>query len=91
MAAEFHGVLPMMAHAVQTVRSGDPGRIAAAWILYILKPELHGKLRQKADTVTILERNTASTASTTGFFAGARGNSAPACGARRRDRDRRLM
>src|SRR5882724_3912848 len=39
MAEEFHGVLPMMAHAVKTVPFWlTLAGIAAAWILYILKP-----------------------------------------------------
>jgi NADH-quinone oxidoreductase subunit L len=57
MAGEFHGVLPMMAHAVKGIPFWlTAGGIAAAWYLYILKPELHPKLRQKAGVlVTILE------------------------------------
>jgi NADH-quinone oxidoreductase subunit L len=57
MAAEFHGVGPMMAHAVKTIPFWlTVAGIAAAWYLYILKPELHVKLRQKAGVlVTILE------------------------------------
>ena len=57
MAGEFHGVLPMMAHAVKTIPFWlTAGGVAAAWYLYILKPELHAKLRQKAGVlVTILE------------------------------------
>ncbi len=57
MAAEFHGVLPMMAHAVETIPFWlTVAGIAAAWYLYILKPELHVRLRQKAGVlVTILE------------------------------------
>jgi len=57
MAEEFHGVLPMMVHAVRTIPFWlTAAGIAAAWYLYILKPELHVKLRQKAGVlVTILE------------------------------------
>jgi NADH-quinone oxidoreductase subunit L len=57
MAGEFHGVLPMMAHAVKGIPFWlTAGGIAAAWYLYILKPELHAKLRRKAGVlVTILE------------------------------------
>jgi NADH-quinone oxidoreductase subunit L len=57
MADEFHGVLPMMAHAVKTIPFWlTVAGIAAAWYLYILKPELPGRLRQKAGVlVTILE------------------------------------
>src|SRR5947209_5594564 len=57
MAEEFHGVLPMMAHAVKTIPFWlTLAGIVAAWYLYILKPELHVKLRQKAGVlVTVLE------------------------------------
>jgi len=57
MAEEFHGVLPMMAQAVKTVPFWmTVAGIAAAWYLYILKPELPAKLRQKAGVlVTVLE------------------------------------
>jgi NADH-quinone oxidoreductase subunit L len=57
MAEEFHGVLPMMAHAVKTAPFWlTVAGIAAAGYLYILKPELHVKLRQKGGVlVTILE------------------------------------
>jgi len=57
MAAEFHGVVPMMLHAVSTLPFWlSVAGIAAAGYLYLLKPELHAKLRQKAGVlVTILE------------------------------------
>jgi NADH-quinone oxidoreductase subunit L len=57
MAAEFHGVVPMMAHAVKTLPFWlSVAGIAAAWYLYILKPELPARLRQKAGIlVTLLE------------------------------------
>ncbi len=57
MAEEFHGVLPMMAHAVGTIPFWlTAAGIAAAWYLYILKPELHARLRKKAGVlVTVLE------------------------------------
>jgi len=57
MAAEFHGVVPMMLHAVYTLPFWlSVAGIAAAGYLYLLKPELHAKLRQKAGVlVTILE------------------------------------
>ena len=47
----------MMAHAVKTVPFWlTVAGIAAAWYLYILKPELPAKLRQKAGVlVTVLE------------------------------------
>src|SRR5712664_1858735 len=72
MAAEFHGVLPMMAHAVQTVPFWlTLAGIAAAWTLYILKPELHRKLRQKAGIlVTILEEKYGFDRFNDWFFAG---------------------
>ncbi len=57
MAAEFQGVVPMMLHAVNTLPFWlSVAGIAAAWYLYILKPGLPGRLRQKAGVlVTILE------------------------------------
>jgi NADH-quinone oxidoreductase subunit L len=72
MADEFHGVLPMMAHAVKTVPFWlTVAGIAAAWYLYILKPELHVKLRQKAGVlVTILEEKYGFDRFNDWFFAG---------------------
>ena len=57
MADAFHGVVPMMTHAVKTVPFWlTLAGIAAAGYLYILKPELPAKLRQRAGVlVTILE------------------------------------
>ena len=57
MAAEFQGVVPMMLHAVNTLPFWlSLAGIAAAWYLYILRPELPGVLRKKAGMlVTILE------------------------------------
>jgi NADH-quinone oxidoreductase subunit L len=57
MAEEFRGVVPMMLHAVNTLPFWlSVAGIAAAWYLYILKPELPGRLRQKAGVlVTLLE------------------------------------
>ncbi|HEY6239346.1 MAG TPA: NADH-quinone oxidoreductase subunit L, partial [Burkholderiales bacterium] len=57
MAGEFHGVLPMMEHAVKTIPLWlTAAGIFAAWCLYILKPELPAKLRAKAGfLVTLLE------------------------------------
>src|SRR6266850_1417550 len=54
---EFHGVVPMMLHAVYTLPFWlSVAGIAAAGYLYLLKPELHAKLRQKAGVlVTVLE------------------------------------
>src|SRR6266704_336508 len=57
MAAEFQGVVPMMLHAVNTLPFWlSLAGIAAAWYLYILRPELPEVLRKKAGMlVTILE------------------------------------
>jgi len=83
MAEEFRGVLPMMAHAVKTVPFWlTLAGIAAAWYLYILKPELPAKLRQKAGIlVTILEEKYGFDRFNDWFFAVVRGSSAPSCGA----------
>ncbi len=72
MADEFHGVLPMMAHAVKTVPFWlTLAGIAAAWYLYILRPELHARLRQKAGVlVTILEEKYGFDRFNDWFFAG---------------------
>jgi NADH-quinone oxidoreductase subunit L len=72
MAGEFHGVVPMMAHAVKTIPFWlTVAGIAAAWYLYILKPELHAKLRQKAGVlVTILEEKYGFDRFNDWFFAG---------------------
>ncbi len=57
MAAGFHGVVPMMLHAVYALPFWlSVAGIAAAGYLYLLKPELPAKLRQKAGVlVTVLE------------------------------------
>ena len=57
MAEQFHGVVPMMAHAVGTLPFWlTLAGIATAWVLYIWKPELPAKLRKRAGVlVTILE------------------------------------
>jgi len=72
MAEEFHGVLPMMAHAVKTIPFWlTVAGIAAAWYLYILRPGLHVKLRQKAGVlVTILEEKYGFDRFNDWFFAG---------------------
>src|SRR5712672_1015616 len=72
MAGEFHGVLPMMAHAVKAIPFWlTAGGIAAAWYLYIFRPELHVKLRQKAGIlVTILEEKYGFDRFNDWFFAG---------------------
>jgi NADH-quinone oxidoreductase subunit L len=57
MATEFHGVWPMMLHAVYTAPFWlAVAGIAAAFYLYILRPDLPAVLRQKAGLlVTVLE------------------------------------
>jgi len=72
MAEEFHGVLPMMAHAVKTIPFWlTVAGIAAAWYLYILRPGLHVKLRQNAGVlVTILEEKYGFDRFNDWFFAG---------------------
>jgi NADH-quinone oxidoreductase subunit L len=72
MAEAFHGVVPMMTHAVKTVPFWlTLAGIAAAWYLYILKPELPGRLRQKAGVlVTILEEKYGFDRFNDWFFAG---------------------
>ncbi len=72
MAAEFHGVLPMMADAVKAIPFWlTAAGIAAAWYLYILKPELPAKLRGKAGVlVTILEEKYGFDRFNDWFFAG---------------------
>src|SRR6266540_2224281 len=72
MAAEFHGVVPMMLHAVYTLPFWlSVAGIAAAGYLYLLKPELHAKLRKKAGVlVTILEEKYGFDRFNDWFFAG---------------------
>jgi len=72
MAEEFHGVLPMMAHALKTVPFWlTVAGIAAAWYLYILRPELPAKLRNRAGLlVTILEEKYGFDRFNDWFFAG---------------------
>ena len=57
MAEAFHGVLPMMGHAIFTLPFWlSVAGIAAAWFLYIVRPDLPPVLREKAGVlVTILE------------------------------------
>jgi NADH-quinone oxidoreductase subunit L len=72
MAEEFHGVVPMMIHAISTLPfwlalSG----IAAAWYLYILRPDLPAVLRSKAGLlVTVLEEKYGFDRFNDWFFAG---------------------
>jgi len=72
MAREFHGVVPMMVHAVKSIPFWlTLAGIAAAWFLYIVKPELHAKLRKKAGIlVTILEEKYGFDRFNDWFFAG---------------------
>jgi len=58
LAAEFNGVLGMMAHALGTLPFWlSVAGIAAAWYLYILRPDLPPVLRRKAGILAvILER-----------------------------------
>ena len=72
MAEAFHGVVPMMLHAVYTLPFWlSLAGIAAAWYLYILRPELPAVLRQKAGVlVTILEEKYGFDRFNDWFFAG---------------------
>src|SRR6266704_1323461 len=69
---ESHAHAPHESPAVLTVPFGlTLAGIAAAWTLYILKPELHGKMRQKAGVlVTILEEKYGFDRFNDWFFAG---------------------
>jgi NADH-quinone oxidoreductase subunit L len=72
MAREFHGVVPMMQHALKTLPFWlTLAGIATAWFLYILRPELPAKLRQRAGVlVTILEEKYGFDRFNDWFFAG---------------------
>jgi NADH-quinone oxidoreductase subunit L len=72
MAAEFHGVGSMMAHAVYTLPFWlSVAGVAAAFYLYILRPDLPAVLRQKAGVlVTILEEKYGIDRFNDWFFAG---------------------
>jgi len=72
MAAEFHGVVPMMTHSLSTLPFWlSMAGIAAAWILYILRPDLPPVLRKKAGVlVTILEEKYGFDRFNDWFFAG---------------------
>ncbi len=58
MAQEFHGILPMMAHAVTTLPFWLAlGGAVTAWFLYIVRPELPAIIKKKAGFLaTILEK-----------------------------------
>jgi NADH-quinone oxidoreductase subunit L len=72
MAREFHGVVPMMQHALKTLPFWlTLAGIASAWFLYILRPELPAKLRRRAGVlVTILEEKYGFDRFNDWFFAG---------------------
>jgi NADH-quinone oxidoreductase subunit L len=72
MAAEFHGVVPMMSHAVRALPFWlSVAGIAAAWYLYILRPDLPAVIRRKAGIlVTILEEKYGFDRFNDWFFAG---------------------
>ncbi len=47
LAAEFHGVVPMILHSFSTVPFWlAVGGMATAAVLYLFKPDLHGRIRQ---------------------------------------------
>jgi NADH-quinone oxidoreductase subunit L len=57
MAGEFHGVVPMVVHAISTAPFWLAlAGAAAAWVLYIARPELAAVVRARAGVlVTVLE------------------------------------
>jgi NADH-quinone oxidoreductase subunit L len=58
MASEFHGVLGMMTHAFSTLPFWlSAGGIFTAWYLYMVNPDLPGKIKQAAGPLsTLLDR-----------------------------------
>ncbi len=72
MAGEFHGVVPMMVHALSTLPFWlSIAGIFAAWYLYILRPDLPAELRRRAGwLVTILEEKYGFDRFNDWFFAG---------------------
>src|SRR6266571_3961003 len=72
MAGEFHGVGPMMVHALSTLPFWlSIAGIFAAWYLYILKPDLPAELRRRAGwLVTVLEEKYGFDRFNDWFFAG---------------------
>lgn len=72
MAEEFHGVLGMMAHAVFTLPFWlMAAGIATAWYLYIARPELPERIKERAGLLyTILERKYGFDEFNDWFFAG---------------------
>ncbi len=57
LAEEFHGVIPMVVHSLTTVPFWlATAGAAIAWLIYIARPELAGRLREKWGVlVTVLE------------------------------------
>ena len=72
LAAGYHGVIPMMLHGLQTITFWLAlAGAAAAWYLYIVRPDLPHVLRQKARFfVTILEEKYGFDRFNDWFFAG---------------------
>jgi NADH-quinone oxidoreductase subunit L len=72
MAEEFHGIVPMMLHAVGTAPFWLAfAGAATAWYLHILRPEMAGVVRRKAGVlVTILEEKYGFDRFNDWFFAG---------------------
>jgi len=72
LAAEFHGVLPMIVHSLTTLPFWlAVGGMATAAVLYLLKPDLHGKIRQGLrPLVRILEEKYGFDRFNDWFFAG---------------------
>ena len=55
MASEFHGVLGMMTHAFSTLPFWlSIGGIFTAWYLYMVKPDLPGRIKQAAGPLSML-------------------------------------
>ena len=72
LAREFHGIVPMIAHAFTTVPLWLAlGGAFVAWYLYIARPDLPAVVRQKAGVlVTILEEKYGFDRFNDWFFAG---------------------
>jgi len=78
---EFHGVLPMMAHAVKRSVLADRGRDRGGVVPLHLQARVARELRQKAGVlVTILEEKYGFDRFYDWFFAGAHAGSATGCG-----------
>ena len=72
LAADFHGVVPMILHSFGTLPFWlAVGGVVTAYVLYLLKPDLHGKLRQGLrPLVRILEEKYGLDRFNDWFFAG---------------------